>query len=72
MTLNADDIQEVPKTMFVGADQVELYWIKKLVGVASRSAGQPRRQVQFVCNWPASVPPCRAAKRALASSVAGM
>jgi hypothetical protein len=28
-TPHADEIREVPKTMLPGADQVELYWIKK-------------------------------------------
>lgn len=27
--INADEIQEVPETQLVGADQVELYWIRK-------------------------------------------
>lgn len=27
--INPDEIQEVPKTRLVGADQVELYWIRK-------------------------------------------
>jgi hypothetical protein len=27
--INADEIQEVPDSQLAGADQVELYWIKK-------------------------------------------
>lgn len=27
--INADEIQEVPETLFIVADQVEVFWIKK-------------------------------------------